>query len=118
MSHRKCRSCKGPLPVTRYFDCDFCVKALPSDDTDFLYWEDCDDDAAAAPKRVPVFEKTCTRCKSTRASHEFSKDKNSKDGLMYTCKPCGSELWRERKKRERGFIILEESANELPEVSQ
>lgn len=35
--------------------------------------------------------KTCSKCKQTKDIGEFSKDKNSKDGLRSQCKSCVSE---------------------------
>ena len=32
--------------------------------------------------------KTCTKCKETKATTEFQKNKNHKDGLQYRCKSC------------------------------
>ena len=32
--------------------------------------------------------KTCTKCKETKATTEFGKNKNHKDGLQYECNVC------------------------------
>ena len=42
--------------------------------------------------------KTCTKCKETKATTEFGKNKRAKDGLKYQCNACNAKVsaaWRE-----------------------
>ena len=49
--------------------------------------------------------KTCTKCKTEKDETEFSKDKNSKDGLNYRCKSCMREYQQTDafKERRKGY---------------
>ena len=38
--------------------------------------------------------KTCTKCKETKPTSEFYKNRKSKDGLVYYCKMCACEYRR------------------------
>lgn len=40
--------------------------------------------------------KRCTKCKKVKSASEFHKNKNTKDGFTYWCKPCcrrGQDRW-------------------------
>jgi len=37
--------------------------------------------------------KTCSKCKKEKRVTDFGKNKNSKDGLTYTCKQCRHETY-------------------------
>ena len=39
-------------------------------------------------------KKRCTKCKQLRLLSEFTKNKNAKDGLQWTCKPCAKKYYR------------------------
>ena len=43
--------------------------------------------------------KTCTKCKIEKEVTEFSKQKKTKDGLTYACKPCRKEYDETNKER-------------------
>lgn len=46
-----------------------------------------------------VSDKTCTRCQVEKSLSEFTKNKNSKDGLSHSCKSCRAEYGRANRQR-------------------
>jgi len=51
-------------------------------------------------------EKMCTKCKEVKDSSEFSKDKNSKDGIYTICKDCKKGYYYNNKKEHSLFMKL------------
>ena len=45
----------------------------------------------ASPPPIPV-TKQCNKCKETKVSSEFGKDRGSVDGLYHKCKGCGNAI--------------------------
>ena len=43
--------------------------------------------------------KICTKCKKDKSISEFSKDKNSLDGMCYYCKDCAKEYHKNNKEK-------------------
>jgi len=39
-------------------------------------------------------KKRCTKCKQLRPLSGFTKNKNAKDGLQWTCKPCAKKYYQ------------------------
>lgn len=57
------------------------------------------------------FLKRCARCKELKPVEDFSRNKQSRDGLCYYCKVCDKERARERyvksrnKKKENKILL-------------
>lgn len=48
---------------------------------------------------VSDFTKTCAKCKATRPLTEFSKDRSTRDGLRWECKPCAAARYAANRER-------------------
>lgn len=48
-------------------------------------------------------KKRCTKCKQLRSLDEFTKNKDAKDGLQWTCKICAKEYYQTHKIKIIGY---------------
>lgn len=58
----------------------------------------------------PSALKVCVDCNESKPAAQFSKNRNSKDGLNSYCKPCASaryKLWREQNQEKRSAYMRE-----------
>lgn len=71
---------------------------------------------------LPLFAfKTCVDCTQTLPVSDFSKNRNSKDGLNSYCKPCASaryKLWLERNREHRQEYMREWHQTNLEHENQ
>lgn len=51
-------------------------------------------------------KKRCSKCKEFKLLKEFSKNKNYKDGLNYTCKNCINKQQNKNRKIKEGLITI------------
>jgi len=127
---RACRSCGGELSASRYFQCNKCLGALPSEmpyeeHMDNLAGATCAKDfaqQAAARKSAPVavvipLKKLCPTCEQLKCSTEFAKNSGRPDGLFYRCKACDNQRFRKlyRERRRHRLSEVPQQGDELAE---
>lgn len=118
-SKRKCRECGKGLSLSRYFQCEECLRPdeLPSDDATLESMDDWNMDARVMPNmrptRVPASGlKSCIDCGAQKDRTEFKVNNDIRylDTHHNHCKPCGvvrsRNALQRRRARKAGFHVV------------
>lgn len=102
LSH-KCRQCGDGLPLSRYFDCEDCLKdqqrESESEWDSVPALDDEGDTCFTQPTKV-LDSKLCRGCGVTRPISAYAKDKWKSDGFSTQCVECRRVQYANRRARE------------------